>query len=202
MNNKNDDKLIFVLWIVIWVSIFSLLFIIMWNSNVKAEKAENEPDMEVTEDNRPYLIEAEIELTASTDLSVIDKQISIHQYSEDDMQVELYDDSLEMLAICVEAEAGNQDLMGKRLVADVILNRVASDRFPDDIVSVITQSGQFATYTDGAMDRVVEPSEETFKAVRMELENRTDNAILFFTYENYNPYCTPAYKHGDHYFGY
>lgn len=40
-----------------------------------------------------------------------------------DIEEEEYWDGLELLAICVEAEAGNQGLQGKRLVADVILNR-------------------------------------------------------------------------------
>ena len=114
---------------------------------------------------------------------------------------EEYYDSLEFMAICVEAEAGNQDLMGKRLVADVILNRVDSDRFPNDIVSVITQKNQFSVYTDGGMAKA-EPSDETFEAIRMELESRTDPDILFFTAGGYNKYCVPAYKYKDHYFGY
>lgn len=37
---------------------------------------------------------------------------------------EIYYDSLEYLACLVEAEAGNQDELGKRLVVDVVLNRV------------------------------------------------------------------------------
>lgn len=122
--------------------------------------------------------------------------------TSDYIDEELYCDSLEMLAVCVEAEAGNQGLKGKRLVADVILNRVDSDKFPNDIESVISQRNQFSTYTDGAMDRVSEPSEETIKAVQMELEQRIDSKILYFTAGRYNPYCTPAYKYKDHYFGY
>lgn len=125
----------------------------------------------------------------------------VHEYTEEEMQTELYDDSLELLAICVEAEAGNQDLMGKRLVVDVILNRVDSEKFPNDITSVITQDYQFSSYTDGNMDKVWEPSEETFEAVRMELEERTNSEVLFFTEGRYNPYCEPLFKHGDHYFG-
>ena len=118
-------------------------------------KAEYEPNMDVTEE-----------------LSVQPKEtimFPVHEMTEEEMQEQLYDDSLEMLAICVEAEAGNQDLMGKRLVVDVILNRVDSDKFPDDIVSVITQTNQFSSYSDGHMDGIYEPSEETFRAVRMEL---------------------------------
>ena len=115
---------------------------------------------------------------------------------------EQFYDSLETLSICVEAEAGNQDIIGKRLVVDVILNRVDSDIFPNDIESVISQPHQFATYSNGAMDRVKEPSEETFEAVRMELENRIDDDILYFTAGYYNPCSVPAYIHGNHYFGY
>ena len=121
---------------------------------------------------------------------------------EEDMQEELYFDSLEMLAICVEAEAGNQDLYGKRLVVDVILNRVDSDRFPDDIESVISQKYHFSTYWNGEMDKITEPSEETFEAVRMELDERLDDKILFFSAGGYSEYCIPAHKYGDHYFGY
>lgn len=130
-----------------------------------------------------------------------ERKYVVHEYTEEEMQTELYDDSLELLAICVEAEAGNQDLMGKRLVVDVILNRVDSERFPNDITSVITQDYQFSSYTDGNMDKVWEPSEETFEAVRTELEERTNSEVLFFTEGRYNPYCEPLFKHGDHYFG-
>ena len=52
---------------------------------------------------------------------------------------EEYWDSLELLALCVEAEAGNQALEGKRLVAAVVLNRVEDPDWPDDITAVITQ---------------------------------------------------------------
>lgn len=109
-------------------------------------------------------------------------------------------DWIEYMAKCVEAEAGNQGYYGKRLVADVILNRVDSDRFPDDVRSVIIQRGQFAVYPH-AMSRVT-PTEETYEAIRAELAERTDEQILFFTAGSYNKYCIPAYKYGDHYFGY
>jgi len=120
-----------------------------------------------------------------------------------DLENEEFCDSLEILALCVEAEAGNQDLKGKRLVADVILNRVESSRFPDTIEGVISQKYQFTTYWDGSMDKITEPSDETFEAVKMELyRQRLDEDILFFTAGNYNTYCEPAYIVGDHYFGY
>lgn len=131
----------------------------------------------------------------------IELQISPRALTKADIESIEYFDSLELMAICVEAEAGNQDLKGKRLVVDVILNRVDSDRFPNDIESVITQVGQFSSYWDGHMDAVYEPSEETFEAVKMELEDRLDSEVLFFTEGRYNPYCEPMFKYGAHYFG-
>jgi N-acetylmuramoyl-L-alanine amidase len=131
----------------------------------------------------------------------IPSEETMPEATQDDIQGEEYCDSLDMLASCVEAEAGNQDKFGKRLVVDVILNRVESDEFPDDIESVITQKGQFAVHENGSMYRTV-PSEETYEAVREELEQRTDTKILFFSAHKYNSCCTPAYRHQDHYFGY
>lgn len=109
-------------------------------------------------------------------------------------------DSIDMLARCVQAEAGNQGLMGKQLVVDVILNRVDSPRFPNDIASVISQPGQFSVYPY-SMNRAVVDA-ETLQAIMNELGSRTDDKILFFTAGHYNKYCIPAYQYGAHYFGY
>lgn len=105
----------------------------------------------------------------------------------------------DLIAACVEAEAGNQDLTGKRLVADVILNRVDSEDFPDTIEGVISQPRHFATYWNGAIDRA-EPSEETYKAVRMEMKKRSYPGLLYFDSGDFLPYGTPWRKVGDHYF--
>ena len=142
------------------------------------------------------------ELEVLSEPSIEETTVQAVEMTPEQLAEEEYYDSLETLAICVEAEAGNQDLLGKKLVVDVILNRVDSEDFPDDINSVISDKNQFSSYTDGGMARVWEPSEETFQAVREELENRTDSNILYFTAGCYNQYCVPAYQHGAHYFGY
>lgn len=161
----------------------------MGKSMPKQIKYENGHNMTVTEPNKI--------------LTVSKNEIEEVAVGEIDLENEEFCDSLEILALCVEAEAGNQDLKGKRLVADVILNRVESPRFPDTIEGVISQKYQFTTFWDGTMDSISEPSEETFKAVNMELYGeRLDEDILFFTAGDYNTFCVPAYKYGDHYFGY
>lgn len=110
-----------------------------------------------------------------------------------------------MLAQLIQAEAGNQDFTGKRLVADVVLNRVDSERFPNTIEEVIFQKNpvQFGVTADGAFEEAESQiSEECFEAVRMEWERETrlDKEVLYFNtvHENgKNPF-----KHDDHWFSY
>ena len=111
---------------------------------------------------------------------------------------------MEMLALLVHAEAGNQDLKGKRLVADVVLNRVEAG-IGENVEEVIFMDDQFSVIKDGAYDNAGwEITEEDFEAARIEYESskRLDENVLYFTAGGYNPYCIPAYKYGDHYFGY
>ena len=92
-------------------------------------------------------------------------------------------------------------MLGKRLVCDVILNRVDSADFPNTITEVINQDGQFSVVSNGSINRV-SVSDETFNACKLELIERTDSEILYFTAGQYNPSGTPAYQHQDHYFSY
>lgn len=118
---------------------------------------------------------------------------------EVESMTEGFDKQIDLLARCVEAEAGNQSLLGKRLVVDVILNRVASPDFPDGIEAVINQPGQFGVVSNGAIDKAV-PSEETIQAVTRELNERIDTEVLYFQTSNYSKFGTPFDKVGDHYF--
>ena len=141
----------------------------------------------------------EPEHTEPAEQEEIFEAVEIYEITPDDLELEYYYDSLELLALCVEAEAGDQGLYGKKLVADVVLNRVDSPDFPDNITDVIMQPNQFSVVPDGRI-WTVEPSEETFEAIREELEQRTNTDIIFFTSEGYSPYGEPWGKIGDHYF--
>lgn len=124
--------------------------------------------------------------------------------SDEQIEEEIWLGELELLANLVEAEAGNQDLRGKRLVADVVLNRVDSEEYPNTITEVIYQKNQFAVMSDGAFEKSSwNVSEESFQAVWMEANgDRLDNSIYFFTAEKYGKYGTQAYAHGNHFFCY
>ncbi|MBQ8970635.1 MAG: cell wall hydrolase, partial [Lachnospiraceae bacterium] len=65
------------------------------------------------------------------------------------------------LALCqiVEAEAQSEDTYGKRLVANVVLNRLNSSRYPDEIENVILDEGQFKPVGTGVYYKTV-PTEE------------------------------------------
>jgi N-acetylmuramoyl-L-alanine amidase len=110
-------------------------------------------------------------------------QVPVESYtSPDNIIEEMYYDSLELLACCVEAEAGNQSEYGKRLVCDVVLNRVddQSGLFPNNIWDVIFQRYQFTPVLDGRIYQV-DPTEETFRVVSEELQSRTNYRVMFFT---------------------
>lgn len=146
----------------------------------------------------------EPEHTEPVEQEEIFEAFEVYEITPDDLELEYYYDSLELLALCVEAEAGDQGLYGKKLVADVVLNRVDSPDFPDNITDVILQCGnngvyQFSVVGDGRI-YAVEPTEETFQAIREELESRTNKDILFFTAEGFSPYGSAWEKVGDHYF--
>ena len=113
---------------------------------------------------------------------------------------EMKQGELELLAACVEAEAGNQSLLGKRLVVDVILNRSEDPDFPNSVTEVIKQDGQFAVVQSGSI-QVVNPSEDTWNAVYAELTGlRANENVLWFRTERYSKYGEPLACVGDHYF--
>lgn len=133
-------------------------------------------------------------------------QVEVSTEEEPDNSWKVTDDEYALLALVVEAEAGDQDFIGRRLVVDVILNRVASKQFPNDIYGVIFQRNQFSTTFDGAFDRVRREgiTQMTYDAIDLELqlnENRYNTEVLFFTMGYYNPYCKPMFVWGTHYFG-
>lgn len=58
------------------------------------------------------------------------------------------------LAFAMYYEAGNQEIIGKLAVGQVVINRVKSKRYPNTICEVVTQDRQFSFYSDGKPERV------------------------------------------------
>lgn len=108
---------------------------------------------------------------------------------------------MELVAQLVQAEAGNQDLLGKQLVADVVYNRVADPRFPNTVEEVIFQMGQFAVTQNGEFEKAGWTVDaDSFKASETEYDkkNRQDPDILYFNTVPENGIM--AYQCGAHWF--
>jgi N-acetylmuramoyl-L-alanine amidase len=85
-----------------------------------------------------------------------------------------------LLARCVNAEAGGEPFLGQVAVAAVVLNRVADPVFPNTIAGVIYQPGAFASVSDGQIN--LPPSASAISAAK-EAESGVDpsgGALYFF----------------------
>lgn len=80
----------------------------------------------------------------------------------------------------VEAEASGEGENGKLLVANVILNRVKSKKFPNSVTAVIFQPKQFAPTRDGRFYSV-KVTAETVRAVERAIYGEDiSNGALYF----------------------
>lgn len=103
---------------------------------------------------------------------------------------------IDLMAQLVWHEAGNQDMVGKMLVADTVLNRMESDRFPNTVEEVIFQKGQ---YTTAKVLGRIEPPIECYGAVLSEIDGERYNTEVFYFGRGWG--CgTPLFQHQDHYF--
>ena len=123
------------------------------------------------------------------------------------------DEDYENLLQIVEAEAGTEDLKGRILVANVIMNRIKYPEFPNNATDVIWQYidgvAQFSPVADGRISEVV-PTDETKEAVRQALEGVDySEGALFFIQKSAAAKCNiqwfdknlkKLFKHGVHEF--
>lgn len=105
-----------------------------------------------------------------------------------------------LLCRLVQCEAGGEDRKGKILVANVVMNRVASSEFPDSIKGVVYAGDQFTPVGNGKINRV-KVSKETKEAVRAALSGKcyTTDA-LFFNSGGENKTMNHLFDHGGHHF--
>lgn len=130
---------------------------------------------------------------------------------EPKFRIKVSDSDIDMLSRIVEAEAGQEDYIGKILVADVVINRVNSNDFPDSVTEVVFQKSnnitQFSPVSNGTIDRVT-VSDDTVKAVYSALmgEDKSDGALYFMARKYSKPqnvewfdnHLTYLYTHGGH----
>ncbi|MBD5444245.1 MAG: cell wall hydrolase [Lachnospiraceae bacterium] len=136
-----------------------------------------------------------------------------YEILEKNMQYNLSDTDYDSLLRIVEAEAGGEDMDGKLLVANVVLNRVNNEKFPDTVTEVIMQKGQgvaqFSPTVDGRFQNVT-ISEETYEAVERALygEDISKGALYFCAREKadsgklkwFDQNLTKLFSYGNHEF--
>lgn len=116
----------------------------------------------------------------------------------------------EELCRIVQSEAGNQDIIGKILVANVIFNRVESPRFQaNNIHDVIFAKGQFSPVSNGRYYRCI-VSDETREAVTQALNgvDYSQGALFFMARKAstrlnvswFDTSLTYLFRHGGHEF--
>lgn len=103
--------------------------------------------------------------------------------------IEVSDKDLYTLMRIVEAEAGGEDRKGKLLVANVVINRVRSRRFPNNVTDVVYQKAknvtQFSPVSNGVINKVT-VSDETREVVYSALKGEdVSNGALFFMARKY-----------------
>lgn len=128
-------------------------------------------------------------LSARTGDNVGNKEFLVHAVSQEDLLhsellTNMTEQDISILERIVEAEAGGEDQDGKLLVANVVLNRVSSEDFPDTVEAVVFQKSkgvtQFSPVSDGRYDSVT-VSEDTVEAVKRALggEDISQGALYF-----------------------
>lgn len=128
-----------------------------------------------------------------------EKEVVVESEPEEPPATLATQEEIELIALCVMAEAEGECEYGQRLVIDVILNRVDDPHFPDTIYDVIYQKNQFAGMYGDRITRCY-VKDELVQLVREELENRTDYDVVFFRTGHYHSYGVPMFQVGAHYF--
>jgi N-acetylmuramoyl-L-alanine amidase len=125
------------------------------------------------------------------------------------MVIKLTNEELDLLERLVQCEAKGEDTVGKILVANVVINRVNSKKFPNTVSGVINAKKQFAPVTSGIINTCT-VSNDTKDAVARALsgEDYSDGALFFISRKNcssssaswFDRNLTKVVEHGGHEF--
>ena len=143
------------------------------------------------------LLEADVrekqrkQAAAQTQIETLQKQILKERQEEEARKkaeeerraarrIKYTDEDYQVLLRFVQAEAGICDPKGKILVADVIINRVLSGKFPDSVKAVVYQPSQFQPVSNGTIN-TVKVTAETIECVDRALAGEDySNGALYF----------------------
>jgi len=99
------------------------------------------------------------------------------------------------------AEAGNQPIDGMALVMQTVLNRVEDEDFPDTVYEVISQTGQFQSFTNGTYNVIVPSADCHMALAEVESGIFSDDTVIAFEVagkRSLDKYYMYAFTLGDH----
>ncbi len=145
-------------------------------------KTDNKTKTVAKTDDKKTETVAKTDNKAKSDLAI---PANLELVTNKKMMMKLSEDELQVLYRIVEAEATGEDIYGKILVANVVLNRVNDSEFPDTVSKVVFQkvgnSYQFSPTRDGRYYSV-KITKSTKEAVKRALagEDYSEGALYFF----------------------
>jgi len=107
------------------------------------------------------------------------------------------------LAVAIFFEARGESIDGKELVANVVINRVSSSKYPDTICGVVKQRKQFSFTHDGMSDNPLDYNtyhdslawEESIGMAEYVLDTGVINSyIIMYHNTDVDPYWTDSYS--------
>ena len=199
MSNKK-----FSTFIHIWFVVVALVTALVTNTILFQRDAMRKAKTE----NKTPEIKVVSESPTTPQVLVIEIQKPVEQIVyETEPETELEFDDIDLIAKVIWHEARGEDMIGKRLIADVILNRYYDSDFPDTRSGVVYALGQFTdptvyrTQEDvAAYFQTVTYTNEELEAVYYELERRLDTKVFYHRAGEYHNFGTRLYQHGNHYF--
>lgn len=120
-------------------------------------------------------------------LSCVDEHI--------DYVIELTNEEIDLMARVVMSEAGGLSMEGKQAVAETIINRVNSDKFPSTVSEVVYQKNQYSTANNGSV------TDECYEAVYTALQYHAfPDSMFYFRDSKYHSFAYPYMQIGNMYF--
>lgn len=131
--------------------------------------------------------------------SPVEQFVEVKTLIKEEQELLYSEEEINLVALVTMAEAEAESEQGQRLVIDTILNRVDSDKFPNTVKEVIYQKNQFSSMWNGRVDRC-HVRDDIYQLVKEEMEERSNDEVMFFGANDYSDYGVPMFKEGGHYF--
>ncbi len=141
--------------------------------------------LEVSEEELTMMNHLEDRTVQKGDKLIVPK-VEEKEKKEKKPDISLTSEEKDLLARLIHAEAKGEPFEGKVAVAEVVINRVQDERFPDTIRGVIYENKQFQPVDNGSINKPAD--KEAKKAVKQAMKNHAlpDETVFF-----HNPTIVP-----------